>query len=689
MTSPSVPEQLEQLADALGVATTYRGADNTPVDVPASTVRAVLGALGVDADDERTAARSLTAHRLAEQRRLLPDVHVTRNEDPASHTVPAPSVEAARLVLEDGATRELTVHDAVHLPADLPWGYHTLHATRGEQSAQMLVICAPMRCPVPAARQWGWMTQLYQLRSAGSWGMGDAADLRDVAERSAGELGAGFVVCNPLHAVMLVPPVQSSPYLPSSRRFTNPLYLRVDEIPEAAGLTETDRLRLGQLQARATGRNDADRIDYDAVLADKLVALELVHAVPARPERREAFADYRRDQGRGLIDFATFCALAEVHGLPWQTWPAELRDPASEAVARERERLFDRVELHTWLQWVADEQLTQAHEAARAAGMEVGVVHDLAVGVDAGGADTWAMQREFAPGMRVGAPPDDFNQQGQDWGQPPLRPDRLVRAAFRPFRDMVRTVLAHAGGMRIDHALGLFRLYWIPEGAPATDGTYVRYPGDALLAILAIEAHRADAVVVGEDLGTVEEGVHDALRSAGVLGSKVLYFEWEHDRRRPADDYERLAMASVTTHDLPTAVGWWRDRIVDLRVELDLFGEGRTEHHERATTAVERQAMIDLLRDHDLVGASPSEDELVLAMHAFLAATPSLLVAAAPADAVGDPRQPNLPGTVDDYPNWRLPLAEETDAGLRPVSLERLLAHPGTRRLAEVLRRDG
>ena len=519
--------------------------------------------------------------------------------------------------------------------------------------------------------------------------MGDAADLRTFAERSVRELGAGFVVCNPLHAVTLVPPVQPSPYYPSSRRFTNPLYLRVDEVPEAARLAPDARQRLDALHERAREANQQERIDHDVVLALKLAALELLRQVPLEAERDEAYAAYRHDQGQGLVDFATFSALAEVHGLPWQDWPVELQDHDAPAVAAAREELADRVAFHTWLQWIAAEQLTAAHDAARAAGMGVGIVHDLAVGVDAGGADTWAMPDAFAPGMRVGAPPDDFNQQGQDWGQPPLRPDRLERTDFLPFRDMVRTVLAHAGGMRIDHALGLFRLYWIPAGAPATDGTYVRYPAHALLAILALEAERADAVMVGEDLGTVGEGVHEALRGAGVLGSKVLYFEWVDGRRRRAGAYERLAMASVTTHDLPTAVGWWRDTIVDLRVELDLFGEGRTEEVEREHTAAERAAMRELLQAEGLVDEDAGEDELVLAMHAFLARTPSLLVAAAPADAVGDPRQPNLPGTVDEYPNWRLPLAEETDAGLQPVSLERLLGHPGTRRLAASLRRSG
>jgi 4-alpha-glucanotransferase len=317
----------------------------------------------------------------------------------------------------------------------------------------------------------------------------------------------------------------------------------------------------------------------------------------------------------------------------------------------------------------------------------VGIVHDLAVGVDPGGADAWALQAELATGVRVGAPPDGFNQQGQDWGLPPLRPDRLLATGLRPLRDMLRSVLAHAGGIRIDHALGLFRLFWIPEGVGAEEGTYVRYPAEAMLAVLALEAERAGAVVIGEDLGTVEEGVHERLRDAGVLGSRVLYFEWEHGRRKPAAHYEREALASVTTHDLPTALGWWRGEGVRLRVDLDLLGPGNDERSERARLDAERAAMLDLLADEGLLTADPGEREIVEAMHAFLARTPSLLVAASPADAIGDPRQPNLPGTVDEYPNWRLPLAIDDGDGPAVVDLDDLLDHPRTRALARALRR--
>lgn len=695
MSDDAVERHLAALAEAYGVATAYTDADDQRVEVSADTVRAALAAMGVEAPDEAAAQRALDAHHEAQANRLLPDAHVARRGRPATFTIAAGRTGTATLALEatltleDGSQHELSATEgSLALPEDLPLGYHRLQAWTEDHVAEARVVVAPSSCPVPQQRRWGWMAQLYQLRSATSWGMGDAGDLRRLGERSAAALGAGFVVCNPLHAVAPTEPVEPSPYFPSSRRFTNPLYLCVTDIPEVGGLTADARNRVDALASQAEQLNAADRIDYDAVWRYKLDALELVHGVPRNAERTATYTAYRQRQGQGLVDFATFCALAERHGLPWQSWPAQLHHPDHPAVAAAREELADRVELYTWLQWLADEQLAAAHDGAVAAGMPIGVIHDLAVGVDPGGADAWALQDDLAGEVRVGAPPDAFNQRGQNWSQPPLRPDRLAATGYRPFRDMLRSVLAHAGGIRIDHVLGLFRLYWIPQGAQATEGTYVRYPGEDLLGVLALEAERAGAVVVGEDLGTVEAGVRDRLRDAGVLGSRVLYFERDEDEQLIASSaYPELALASVATHDLPTAAGWWRDAATDVQVELGLLAEDRSETQERARTATEREEMIALLRAEGLVGRAPTEAELVTAMHAFLARTPCRLVAASPADAVGDTRQPNMPGTTDEYPNWRLPLAEPgPSGGLQPTSLERLLDHPRTAELAAVLR---
>jgi 4-alpha-glucanotransferase len=680
------PPRLEALARAHGVATTWQDHAGQRVDVSVETVRVVLRAMGVDAPDEPTAAEALEAHREAEAERLLPEAHVVRRGDDATAVVPCGALDEATLTLEDGSRRTLDTTTPLRVPDDVPLGYHRLDARRAGRDATATLIVAPGRCPLPTSHQWGWMTQLYQLRSDGSWGMGDARDLRTLAERTA-PLGADFVVCNPLHAMTPVPPVQPSPYFPSSRRFANPLYVRIDDVPELDRLGAEDRRTVERLGERARELNDLDRLDYDVVLATKLEALALIHAAGREPSREEAFTAYRREKGQALIDVARFFALAEQHGASWEHWPRELQHPAEQAVAETADRLADRVELHVWLQWIIDEQLGAAHDAARAAGMSTGVIHDLAVGVDPGGADAWALSAELAAEVRVGAPPDAFNQQGQDWGQPPLRPDRLRATGFAPVRDMLRSVLSHAGGVRIDHVLGLFRLFWIPEGASPAEGTYVRYPGDDLLGVLALEAHRADAVVVGEDLGTMEPWVRDHLAEAGALSSRVLYFEHADGERTPAEDYPERALATINTHDLPTATGWWRAAGVRLQSQLGLLGEGRTEEAELERAIDERASMRRLLHGHGLLTTDGDDQGLVEAMHASLASTPSLLVAASPADVVGDTRQPNLPGTTDEYPNWRLPLAEPTATGPRPLSLEQLLADPRLKRHASRLRR--
>jgi 4-alpha-glucanotransferase len=425
-------------------------------------------------------------------------------------------------------------------------------------------------------------------------------------------------------------------------------------------------------------RPDPDRIDRDTTWTAKLAALELLWP----SARREELAAYRAEQGEGLADFALFSALAERYGVPWQDWPEELRRPDAPAVRVLRDDLADRVAFHAWLQLLSDEQLAAAGAAAREAGMPVGIVHDLAVGVDPGGADAWGLQDVLARDVTVGAPPDSFNQQGQDWRLPPWNPERLAEAGYGPYRDMLRAVLRSAGGVRIDHVMGLFRLWWIPAGASAADGTYVYYDDEALLGVLALEAYRAGALVVGEDLGTVEPRVARTLAERNILGSAVLWFERDAEGTPlPPEKWREQVMASVTTHDLPTAAGFLADEHVRVRAELGQLGH--SEEEERARVAEDRDALLTMLRENGLLGPDPAPADIVRAMHAVLARAPSRLVLAALGDAVGDLRQPNLPGTVDEYPNWRLPVADGTG---RPVRLEELRTDPEVRRLAELLR---
>jgi len=707
------PHGLAELAAAYGVATSYQDSAGRQRLVAERTVVAVLGLLGVDASGPEAVRAALAESGSARRGRLLPPTVVVRHGPGATVTIGSAGTVRARVVLEDGGERELAGSGPRLDLGDVPLGWHRLDVEVGPgteveggveveadgeagpgaevstRRASAVLVVAPTRVALPPGlgRAWGWAVQLYSVRSAGSWGIGDYADLAELARWSGAEQGAGLLLSNPLHAVTPVLPVQPSPYYPSSRRFRSPLHLRLEATSEHAAAGERLRAEVAALRPDAP----ADRVDRDLVWTAKRAGLELLWPGARGGVRAEALATYRAEQGQGLEDFALFCALAETYGVPWQTWPVELHDPASPAVAREREALADRVAFHAWLQLLCDEQLAAAGRAAREAGMGVGVVHDLAVGVDPGGADAWGLQGVLGLGATVGAPPDPFNQLGQDWQQPPWRPDRLAEVGYAPFRDMVRAVLRSAGGVRVDHVLGLFRLWWIPEGNAATDGTYVAYDAEALLGVLALEAHRAGALVVGEDLGTVEPRVRRELAERGVLGSAVLYFErgtgpdGEDTGPLPPARWREEVMASVTTHDLPTAAGFLSDEAVRVRARLGLL-EGTVEEEERRV-AREREELLEMLRAEGLLPDGATPEETVLALHAALVAAPARLVVAALGDAVGDVRQPNLPGTVDEYPNWRLPVAAPgPDGAPRPVLLEELRASPAVRRLADLLR---
>ncbi len=671
---------LAELAAACGVATSYEDWAGRPVQVGRAAVLAALTALGVRAESPAELAAAREELDAAPWRRAVPHSVVLRLGTTVEVEVRGES--ALQLVREDGSVTELPVggpvvarRDGVALRRvtlpELPLGWHRLRAAPGVSAPveECVVVVAPARIALPPDldRAWGWMVQLYALRSAGSWAVGDYADLRTVVQATA-EQGGGVVLANPLHAETPVGPVHPSPYSPSSRRFRSPIWLRLEDVAEYAAAPAELRARVDALRPRT----DPERVDRDVAWQAKLAGLELLWP-GARADRLAAF---RSELGEPLEGFALFCALAERHGSPWQEWPEELRRPDGPAVAAARTELADRVAFWCWVQLLVDEQLAAVARAAEP--MPLGVVHDLAVGVDAGGADAWALQDALALGTTVGAPPDSFNQQGQDWGLPPWRPDRLREMGYAPYRELVRGVLRHAGGVRIDHVMGLFRLWWVPAGAGAAEGTYVSYDADAMIGVLALEAVRAGALVVGEDLGTVEDRVRTSLDSAGVLGSAVLWFETEEDAFVPPSQWRELAMASVTTHDLPTAAGFLAEEHVRVRDELGQLGV--PVEQERARTRAERAALLTMLEQEGLLAACDGDP--VMAMHAALVASPCRVVLAALGDAVGDLRQPNLPGTVDEYPNWRLPVA---DGAGRPLGLEELLAAPGVARLAHLL----
>jgi 4-alpha-glucanotransferase len=551
---------------------------------------------------------------------------------------PAPWPEPGDLHLEGGGVARV----AQQLPPDLPWGYHEFRPSR--RDARTLVIAAPRECLLPA-RTWGWAVQLYATRSRQSWGFGDLADLRDLAQWSAG-LGAGVILVNPLGTAAPTLPQQASPYYPCSRRFLNPLYLRVEAVPQAAELGP----ELERLSAVGQALNADRRIDRDAVFRLKQAALERIFA---RFSADDEFDRFCADRGRPLEQFATYCALAAHFGGDWRVWPAEYRSPGHPAVGRFAREHAGEVRYHQWLQWLADRQL------GFAAGV-VPLVQDLPIGVDPGGADGWVWQDLLAGDCSVGAPPDAFNPLGQNWMLPPLVPHKLRAAAYEPVVQTLRALLRHAGGLRIDHVMGLFRLYWIPHGLGPAQGAYVRYRAEELLAILALESRRAGAFVVGEDLGTVEPEVRRHLAARRILSFRVLWFEDRPHR------YPELAMAAVTTHDLPTIAGLFTGE--DLAAQRAL---GFDAEHEMGRMRERFSRLIQAQRETTV-------EEAIESAHRLLAEAPSLVLVATLEDALAVPERPNMPGTTDQRPNWSLGL---------PGGLEALQAAELARRIARRLQR--
>jgi 4-alpha-glucanotransferase len=679
-------EAERELAALLGVDTEFLDWQRTHTVVPPATIRAVLTALGADVSSRESAVASLDALHRERSGRLIPPCLVLAQGQPL-RLADLPAGTQVTLGLEDGTSRVLEIHAPTTDPlADLPLGYHTLRVRPpdADESTCSLIV-TPVRLDLDrllgSRRAWGLALQLYSVPSERSWALGDLADLGTLAAWSAADHGADYLLVNPLAAAQPIPPMEPSPYLPTTRLFTNPVYLRVEDVPEYPALPGAVRDRqAARSAALRSWLHTRDRIDRDAVWSAKREALEDLFAVPVSPERQQQLADFVQREGIALIDFATWCTLAEVYGDDWRHWPLDLQDPRSVAVSEFTAEWSARVAFHLWLQWLADEQLAQAQHCAIEAGMRLGIMHDLAVGVHPTGADAWMFQHTIATGINVGAPPDAFNQVGQDWSQPPWRPDALERLAYEPFRQLVARLLRHAGGLRIDHVIGLFRLWWIPKGRPAAEGTYVHYDHEALLGILLLEAERAGAVLVGEDLGNVEPAARQTLADKAILGTSVLWFERDGEDPQPPEAWRRDSLATVTTHDLPPTSGYLLGDHVRLRDALGLLT--RSVEEEQAAADAERASWLATLRERALLGDNPDEDDVVAALHTFVASTSARLVGVALTDAVGERLTQNQPGTSDEHPNWRVPLHGPDG---RQVSVEGVMTSARVARLLTVV----
>jgi 4-alpha-glucanotransferase len=574
----------------------------------------------------------------------------------------------------------------IRLPFALPFGYHNLHmsVTHGgrELASDQRLIVVPQRCVAPRdlidkGLCFGVTANLYALRSDANWGVGDLSDLGALAAW-AGSAGADFVGVNPLHA-LLDRGADISPYSPVSRLFRNPIYIDVSAVPELCAAPDVLRTIASQeIQASIAALRESPHVCYEQVLARKQIALDALYHVFAQrrasnsaaapgseDERAQEYDGFVRAGGASLERFATWMAIADHQratagsnaGADWRRWPAELRDPTSSAVRRFAEAHTDRVDFHRWLQFELDRQLGDAADRARRAGMRIGLYQDLAIGSSGSGADTWAHPGLFIHGASIGAPPDPYSADGQNWGLPPLDPRALREAGYGYFIKMVRAGFRHAGALRIDHAMGLFRLFWIPEGGRGGDGAYVRYPADDLLGIIALESQRHGALVVGEDLGTVAPEVPSALKKHRVLSSKVLYFE--RDRRggfKTPSAYEPLALATANTHDMPTLAAFVQGRDITLRREAGLIPTDAEESAARAERQRDIQALLRRLRSAGVLdkrGGADHGSDFRGAVHAFLCRTPSQLVGFSLDDLCGEAEPVNLPGVgPEKFSSW-------------------------------------
>ncbi|MDO5676466.1 MAG: 4-alpha-glucanotransferase [Propionibacteriaceae bacterium] len=694
------------LAEKFGIAREFWDWKGRHQVISAETMVEVLKAFDIDASSPEAADNALTRLEDDRWRRTLPACTVAE-QGQGIHInvhVPAGTHVEVYVRLESGDTRPAWQSenntpdrwvDGGHigeatfwLGADLPTGYHRVvaHTATGTHDGALIITPSFVGFPerMRDNRIWGYGTQLYSVTSKRSWGIGDLGDLADLITWSGTRQFAGYVLINPLHAAEPAPPIEPSPYLPASRRFINPIYIHPESIPEYATLDKDSRKRIKALLKEAqAAAEDSGIVDRNAVWPLKLEALRIIHAAGMRPARHIAYQDFRSREGIGLRYFALWSALSVEHGQFWTDWPEEYQTPTSRAVSAFAEEHAAEVDFFEWAQWIAQTQVSGAQTVAEEVGMPVGIVTDLAVGVHRYGAETWMMPDVFAQGMSVGAPPDQYNQSGQDWGQPPWRPDKLEELAYEPFRAMVAAALRRVGGLRVDHIIGMFRLWWVPQGAGPTGGCYVRNNHEAMIGILALEAQRAQALVIGEDLGTVEPWVRDYLSRRGLLGTSVLWFESNHEGQ-PLDAqwWREYCMASVTTHDLPPTLGYLAGDHVRLRNDLGLL----TEPLEDELAAAQREqadwlnklVWEGLLEDHH----RDHPEEVMLALHKFLLRTPSKVLLAGLTDAVGERRAQNQPGTINEYPNWRVPLGDENG---KRLDLEDIFQAELPNRLAAVM----
>ncbi|WP_204126730.1 4-alpha-glucanotransferase [Pseudomonas ogarae] len=676
--------QLEILASRAGLAVDWIDANGRAQKVSPAVLRSVLTGLGHPAGSAQEIDASLLQLQEAQQNHQLPplitaDVGVSLD---LSRYFDAGT--PCEIKLEDGATLNLNLDADAKLPGMVPVGYQ--HVSIQDQHFTLAV--APARCysvadavDDPTPRAWGLSAQLYALRRPGDGGFGDTQALEELA-RVAGERGAEAIAISPMHAMFSSDTGRYSPYSPSSRLFLNSLYAAPGTIlGERALRTAIDATGLTN-QLRTL--EEQPLIDWPVAAQAKQKILRALYDGFSQGEHplHEDFSSFRHTSGEALENHCRFEALqaeraARGESLDWRHWPKEWRDPRSAALAHFAEENADEIGFYAFCQWLIARCLERAQSAARSSGMGIGLIADLAVGADGGGSQAWSRQDELLASLTVGAPPDILNRSGQGWGISAFSPEGLVRNGFRAFIEMLRANFAHAGGLRIDHVMGLQRLWVIPNDAPPRDGAYLYYPVDDLLRLLALESHRHQAIVLGEDLGTVPDGLREKLIARSILGMRVLLFEQDNTHFKPILDWPDNALATTSTHDLPTLNGWWHGHDIDWNARLDLI-DSHTEMDWRKHREREREGLRQVLNQdpQNFREEHRETDQVLDASVRFLGHTRAPLVLLPLEDTLGIEEQANLPGTIDTHPNWRRRLAGQSQA---------LLDHPDAARRLEIL----
>jgi 4-alpha-glucanotransferase len=691
---------IERLARLRGIGDAYHDYRGELKYFGVETKKALLRAMGCAVDDPTALALELNAQEAARWRKFLPalaaargarigiDINITARE--------FGSALVWTVHFEDGSRREGVTSTAdcpeiwrgevagswitrrhFAVPFDLPPGYHELEAKiAGGGADTCLLILSPPECYEPAAilggsRQWGIAVQLYTLRSRGNWGMGDFSDLR-LLVRWAASHGAGFIGLNPLHALAPADPDRASPYSASSRHFLNVLYIAVPLVPEFQEcVAARERLADPSIAERLQGLRSRELVDYRGVADLKLEMLALLYRdfcdrhLAFDSDRARVFRAFVASGGHALQMHARFDALdryfrtAMATASGWLSWPEEYRDVNGRAASGFAAQHPREVEFYAYLQWLAHEQLREAQALARELGMPIGLYGDYAVGANPSGSETWTDQSSYRMGAEIGAPPDPLALKGQGWGIPPQDPWMMQEQRLQGFARLIRNNMRYYGALRLDHVMALFRLWWVPAGFPPTEGAYVHYPLQQLLTVLALESERSACLVVGEDLGVVPDEMRHAMPEFGLYHYKVLLFEKLDGRFRRPDEYVRKALATATTHDMPTLRSYWEGRDIELRRRLNLYPSTEVENDVVRERERDREVLLTALQEQGLRPAQPATPtdaftaDLAHALHLYLARSPTLLVALQIEDLLGETLPVNVPGTDREYPNWQ------------------------------------